>query len=292
MQAWTPPHRKPMPAGLPATLAVQSVVARPSRMRGRQLLLLGVCVLLLLTMSVGCAKRKRGPSVPVSKRPAMTPTVGATEEGIASWYGHPYHGRRTANGETYDQELMTAAHPSLPFNVWVTVNNLDNGQQTTVRINDRGPFVKGRIIDLSRAAARAVSMLGPGTAKVRITVIDPPSVQQPRTARNPAESQQRPSAFGDARSGDSAQSGDGTQTATSTQGGYAVQFGAFRNYENALSLRERVVRRLPDARVVEAPNQTSLWLVLGGTNLTLDDAEKIVRDLGSDFPRIFPLPAH
>ena len=90
-----------------------------------------------------------------------------TETGIASWYGHPYHGRIAANGERYDMEQLTAAHRTLPFDTWVRVVNLLNEKAVDVRITDRGPFVDGRIIDLSRAAARAIDVIGPGTAKVR-----------------------------------------------------------------------------------------------------------------------------
>jgi rare lipoprotein A len=94
--------------------------------------------------------------------------------GEASWYGHPFHGRTTASGEVYDMEAMTAAHQTLPFGTVLQVDNLDNGLSTTVRINDRGPFARGRILDLSRRAAREIDMIGPGTAQVRITVLEVP----------------------------------------------------------------------------------------------------------------------
>src|SRR5579884_2306404 len=97
-----------------------------------------------------------------------------TETGVASWYGHPYHGRPAANGEIYDMEKLTAAHRTLPFGTWVEVRNLENNKVVTVRITDRGPFVHGRIIDLSRAAAMQIGMLGPGLAKVRLRVVTPP----------------------------------------------------------------------------------------------------------------------
>jgi rare lipoprotein A len=105
---------------------------------------------------------------------AITPSIGARQTGIASWYGHPYHGRATASGEIYDMDRDTAAHQTFAFGTWVRVDNLDNGKRTEVRINDRGPFKRGRIVDLSRAAARKIDMIGPGTAKVRLTVIAPP----------------------------------------------------------------------------------------------------------------------
>jgi rare lipoprotein A len=97
----------------------------------------------------------------------------AFDRGIASWYGPGFHGRRTANGETYDQDELTAAHRSLPFNTLVRVENIRNGKSVVVRINDRGPFVGNRIIDLSHKAARNLEMIGAGTADVRLTIINP-----------------------------------------------------------------------------------------------------------------------
>lgn len=110
----------------------------------------------------GCAGRAEAPIVV---------DVGWRQTGIASWYGEPFHGRRTASGEVYDMESMTAAHRTLPLGTMVRVENRDNGRWVEVRINDRGPFVGGRIVDLSRAAARRLDMLGPGTARVQVTVI-------------------------------------------------------------------------------------------------------------------------
>lgn len=102
---------------------------------------------------------------------ACASTKRITESGMASWYGPEFHGKRTASGETYDQRELTAAHKTLPFNTVVRVTNLDNGKQVVVRINDRGPYSRGRVIDLSRAAAEEVSMIGAGTARVRIEVL-------------------------------------------------------------------------------------------------------------------------
>lgn len=100
-----------------------------------------------------------------------TVSVGDTASGTASWYGPDFHGKKTSNGETYNMNAMTAAHKTLPMNTMVRVTNLGNGRQTTVRINDRGPFVAGRIIDLSRAAASSIDMLGAGTARVKLEVV-------------------------------------------------------------------------------------------------------------------------
>lgn len=93
------------------------------------------------------------------------------ESGIASWYGDDYHGKPTANGEIYDMEALTAAHKTLPFNSLVRVVNRDNGKTVTVRINDRGPFVEGRVIDLSRKAAREIGIITVGLARVDLYVI-------------------------------------------------------------------------------------------------------------------------
>jgi rare lipoprotein A len=123
--------------------------------------------LALAVLAAGCA----------SSRPR---TGGSTyERGVASWYGPGFHGQRTANGERYDMDLLTAAHPTLPFGTLVEVRNLENGKSVTVRINDRGPFEKRRVIDLSRAAARAIGMVGPGTARVELVAIGvaPPAPQ-------------------------------------------------------------------------------------------------------------------
>ena len=95
----------------------------------------------------GCAKKHR---VTASSAPA--PQIHPEETGLASWYGHPYHGRAASNGEIYDMEKLTAAHRTLPFGTWVHVTNLANNKSVDVRIIDRGPFVNGRVIDLSHAA--------------------------------------------------------------------------------------------------------------------------------------------
>lgn len=94
------------------------------------------------------------------------------EEGVASWYGPNFHGKLTANGEKYDMHGLTAAHRTLPFNTVVEVENVDNGRSVQVRINDRGPFAKDRIIDLSKKAAEEIKMVGPGTANVTLRLID------------------------------------------------------------------------------------------------------------------------
>lgn len=94
-----------------------------------------------------------------------------SQKGLASWYGNEYHGRATASGEPFDQNAMTAAHKKYPFQTIVKVKNLKNGRTVDVRITDRGPFVRGRIIDLSKGAARRIDMLNDGVVPVRIKVL-------------------------------------------------------------------------------------------------------------------------
>jgi rare lipoprotein A len=94
--------------------------------------------------------------------------------GTASWYGHPFHGRATANGETYDQEAFTAAHPTLPLGTRVKVTNLANGRAVILTVNDRGPFVHDRLIDVSRMAARRLGFKDAGLAQVRVTALHSP----------------------------------------------------------------------------------------------------------------------
>lgn len=126
--------------------------------------------MLFFLSSCGVSNRSLSSSDSSSKSVRGSGKLNAIETGEASWYGPDFHGRLTANGEKYDMNGLTAAHRTLPFNTQVLVENLDNGKTVEVRINDRGPFAKDRIIDLSKGAATAVDMIGPGTARVRIYV--------------------------------------------------------------------------------------------------------------------------
>lgn len=126
--------------------------------------------LLLLAFLVlqGCSLAGGPP--PADPSPGDAPAAW-TQTGIASWYGEPFHGRTTASGEMYDMNKLTCAHKTLPFGTRLRVQNLDNGRAVTLRVTDRGPFVEGRIVDVSRKAAQELGMIGPGTARVRITVL-------------------------------------------------------------------------------------------------------------------------
>ena len=153
-------------------------------------------VALLLLLVAGCASHKPRPATTPRPAAAAAPGVKIGQPyqvlgktyypaddrtydiaGIASWYGPTFHGLSTANGETYDQDGLTAAHKTLPMPSYVEVQNLDNGRVLTVRINDRGPFVDGRIIDLSRKSAQLLGVDRPGTAHVRVRRVFPDAVQ-------------------------------------------------------------------------------------------------------------------
>ncbi len=133
----------------------------------------GTNSLIRIAASSRASSRPSGAPPATERQPAVPGEY--VEEGVASWYGVPFNGRRTSNGEIYDMHEFTAAHRTLPFDAVVRVTNLRNGKQTQVRINDRGPFVADRIIDLSLSAAQAIEMVGPGTAQVRLEIIAGPN---------------------------------------------------------------------------------------------------------------------
>src|SRR6185503_1110750 len=139
--------------------------------------------LFLCLYAFGCAvppSKVRLPQIPPQ---SQAPSNGVSQTGIASWYGPGFHGKATASGEVYNQNELTAAHQTLPMGTRVMVTNLENGSATEVIINDRGPFAKGRIIDLSYSAAQLINMVGPGTALVRVDVLDSPlKIQTIRSA--------------------------------------------------------------------------------------------------------------
>ena len=142
---------------------------------------LALVLLPALAALQGCAiPLIQAPESPAQEvAPDMEPPAAQAEDrepfqrGIASWYGLPFHGRKTANGERFDMNALTAAHPSLPFGTLVKVRSLVNGREVIVRINDRGPYARGRIIDLSHAAARAIGLVGFGVKRVSLTLVEP-----------------------------------------------------------------------------------------------------------------------
>ena len=159
-----------------------------------------LAVALVLAFSPACVRARLHPDA-------------SFQTGTASWYGPDFHGRPTSNREIYDMYEMTAAHQTLPFGTRVMVTNLNNGRATEVRINDRGPFMKNRIIDLSYAAARLLDMVGTGTAPVRLDII----------------------------------AGEGRPSKV----GYVIQLGSFTDVENARALKNRLSERYGTAFISE-----------------------------------------
>ena len=252
----------------------------------------------------GCSHRV------VAKTPVPA-KIGATESGVASWYGVPYHGRRTASGEIYDMEQLTAAHRTLPFQTWVEVTDLDNGKRVSVRVTDRGPFVDGRIIDLSLAAARKIEMVGPGTARVKLKVIAPPRASEkiatqktekaatpeiplpasqpapPARASRPAPVSKQTSVAPLAPRDDSAEiaprslpAAHSDQARAGAPRAYAVQAAAFADRDRAeaflVSVRAQFGELIDEARVIAAQPG---WKVLLGRQMTLDDANQLAARL-------------
>lgn len=157
--------------------------------RGQAVSALLLAALLLFTAA--CATKRTPPPVrPVgAPRPykvlgkwyqPLASAAGYDEVGIASWYGPKFHGKPTASGEPYDMHALTAAHKTLPLGTRVKVRHLENGREVTLKINDRGPFVNKRIIDLSNKAAHALGMVGAGTARVRVTALSTPQASAPK----------------------------------------------------------------------------------------------------------------
>jgi rare lipoprotein A len=175
---------------------------------------------------------------------------GYTEEGVASWYGIPFNGRAAADGEIYDMEALVAAHRVMPFNTWLKVTNLSNNKSVNVRIIDRGPFVDGRIIDLSKAAARQIDLLGPGIGPVRLEVIAAP-------ADIPAND------F------------------------YAVQVGAFSVYENAERVRMQYAERFGTAQLAARQGKIQMWRVLVGKESSIQNAQQLANRLAAENNDVF-----
>ncbi len=160
---------------------------------------------------------------------------GYPQEGLASWYGIPYHGRRAANGEIYDMYKLTAAHRTLPFDTILRVTNLKNGKSVEVRINDRGPFVEGRLLDLSFGAARVIDMVALGVAPVRLELLS---------------------------------------GADPLSGNFTVQVGAFLDKQNAERFRQHLQQRYPPVFIVEYDAPQGLFYRVRAGRLPTEDAAR------------------
>ncbi len=248
----------------------------------RKALLLALWALAVALSACGHKKHARitpppPPAAGVKSRPVM-PRIGDTETGIASWYGHPYHGRQAADGEIYDMETLVAAHRTLPFNTWVRVVNLRNNKTVDVRIIDRGPFIDGRIIDLSHAAAGLIDLIGPGIGPVRIEVIRPPSSSS--TAPTVASARAAPvrTAPPPQTRLPAAPASGGPATAAreaATSSAFAVQVGIFFDRAEAERIRAAMADRYGSARIVRREGDREMWRVLVGSIPTEDAATAI-----------------
>ena len=211
-----------------------------------------VVVLLALLVVAGCAHRGVETTVePVGK--------GWSQKGLASWYGKPYHGRRAASGEIYDMHELTAAHKTLPFGTRVRVTRRDTGQSVVVRINDRGPFVKGRIIDLSYAAAKKIGLDRDGVAPVRLEVVGTGD-RPPKRAKKGHE-KDRPcfwvqvGAFAEAAHAEAARDrladeGEHAVVLEGPGGIHRVRVGPFESEKEAKKAWERLRRHWPSAALL------------------------------------------
>ncbi len=231
-----------------------------------------LCLVALVPGLSACHKksaRVRAPRLPapasVSAGSATAEVVpGSLEIGYASWYGNPYHGRKTSSGEVYDMYSLTAAHRTLPLGTEVEVTNVENSRTVTVRINDRGPFVDGRIIDLSLSAARLIDMVGPGTAMVEVKVLRVPAAPVVTVAA--AQPPRQPSVV-----------------IPSVAGRFAAQVGAFSERRNAERLRDDLTRRYPQFSISTAATVDGrLYRVWVGNEASQQDASTIVERLRQD----------
>ena len=207
------------------------------------------------------------------------------ERGIASWYGKKFHGKKTSNGETYDMYSMTAAHTTLPLPSYVRVRNLNNGRSVTVRVNDRGPFLENRLIDLSYAAAARLGIIGSGTGLVEVVSLTPGATEPPDspmvTTARAGESARNAEAVSSARATPTA----ATPMALPLAAEDAVaprlylQVGAFVSQENAEQLRQRLERAdFQQVQVLAAArDNTTLYHVRIGPLPNVDASDSLAQ---------------
>ncbi len=199
-----------------------------------------------------CSLTPKKPA-PGSPAPVQELELGFYQKGIASWYGRPFHGHATASGEIYDMNGLTAAHKQLPLGTRVLVTDLENQRQVEVVINDRGPFVKNRIIDLSKKAAQKLDMIVKGTAMVRLDILELPE-----------------------------------SISISRKHPFAIQFAAFKNRKSAIRLRDKIARQNSEVFIDEIKRSDgSLYRVRLGWFNSRKAARKEARRLGFHNAQIF-----
>ncbi|MCK5097970.1 MAG: septal ring lytic transglycosylase RlpA family protein [Desulfobacteraceae bacterium] len=212
-----------------------------------------IVLLIVLFFAAGCAKRRISVEAIKDDKPGKTSSkysdsgsdaglgkpytingiqyipqkqsLNYTQKGIASWYGKKFHGRKTASGEVYDMHAMTAAHKTLPLQTWVRVHNLKNNKEIVVRINDRGPFVKGRIIDLSFTGAKKIGIADTGTAPVKVVVLG--ALKNPKAKKKEYV------------------------PVNCYNGNFSVQVGAFQVKANAIQLKNELSIAYNDVHIVK-----------------------------------------
>jgi rare lipoprotein A len=230
-------------------------------------------VALLLALSSGCGHQQTSARMPApqaapppvqagSTHPARIPPTPAppggvsaediefvkthkplrTEEGLATWYTAPYKGRKAANGQVFSDHALTAAHRTLPMGSLIVVTNLSTGQSSPMRVTDRGPFVEGRLIDLTIASAKATGIYRTGSARVRVDVYRTPK---------PID----------------------------TGGRWCVQIGAFDSERKAIKLKSQLLKKYPDADVIEFPGEDSYWVRIRPQGDNREQAESIAHRL-------------
>jgi rare lipoprotein A len=213
---------------------------------------------LSIILAYGCGTPKKHPPLKGTLKPykvfgkkyyPLQDAYNFTQSGIASWYGKKFHGRKTANGEIYDMYAMTAAHKTLPLGTYVRVVNKDNNKEIVVRVNDRGPFVSGRIIDLSYTAAKKLGMDVSGTAKVRIIALGSRS--------KPNKKIQTPGSF---------------TPANYSKGNFTIQVGAFKDRKNAQNLLNKLAKKYKNAHMATDLNDVGTYKVRVGKCSTLQEA--------------------
>lgn len=216
---------------------------------------------LLLFLNSGCSRVEPPPTPQGHPKPykigrnwyqPLPHAQGFSQNGKASWYGRKFHGRKTASGEIYNMYAMTAAHKTLPLGTYVRVHNLDNDRKVEVRINDRGPFVRGRIIDLSYSAAKKLGVVGPGTAPVEIVALG--AVAQPEVPGSTRRSYTPTDYY---------------------RGNFTVQVGAFSDRSNAERLKRKLDRLYKNAHITTYNDGIETFFrVRVGKCSTLEQAEK------------------
>ena len=230
-----------------------------------------VVAVALVVAGSGCGLFRKGPK-------PIEPVPGASQIGVASWYGPGFHGRRTANGEVYDQYGLTAAHRTLPHGTWVEVTNLATDRSVRVRINDRGPYVDDRVIDLSYTAAQRIDMLRSGIAPVRVEVVEADAVPEPipvAAVAPPPTPRPRPAAAPAAPPPPVVESG----------GRYLVHAGVYADYERARREQRRLAGTAGPVRLafVEAPEARFYQLRVGpfASRAAADEAARRLEQLGA-----------